>query len=263
MILYHFTREVYLPSIKKYGLVRGDVPISPSGGYNAVWLTTDKNSKKQAWAGGEAKTSIRITLDINEKDPNLYKWTDVIKNEGVEDWWANALNKSGSMGQNFWYIYKGIISPKKFIKIEKIKNTMIEKILLESNYYDVEDVIRKELSNISGLECDGATRIFDYALTKKKIPHKVYQGQVLKRTKKGWKIVIPLHYWIVLSDNRIVDYKARMWIDDNAPNGIFETNKEKNGFVPVELMEYLYKGQEIKLNTSKQVYDILCLSGFN
>lgn len=133
------------------------------------------------------------------------------------------------------------------------------KVVLKEN---VEQLISDELPNITNLECDGATRVFDYVLRANNIPYKVYVGQVLMRTKKGWEVVIPLHYWIVLKNGQIIDYKAQMWLDNKAPNGFFETKSTKKGiFMPKEFPQYMYKGKEIQLNTSQTVYNILVMSG--
>lgn len=127
---------------------------------------------------------------------------------------------------------------------------------------NIATVINNELPNISNLECDGATRVLDYALTKNKIPHTVYVGKVLTIAKKGWVEVIPLHYWIKLGNN-LLDFKAQMWLDSDAPNGVFSVNKEKGGFVPDDWPEYMYQGKPIELNTSETIYQILTMSGIN
>lgn len=119
--LYHFTSKYHLPGIEKEGLTRGDVPITPTGGYNAVWFTTNKIIAKNAWAGGSVvnKLEVRITVELDTTDPKLHKWTNIVKSEKVEPWWADALNISGGGSADNWYIYKGVIPPSMFKKIEQ------------------------------------------------------------------------------------------------------------------------------------------------
>jgi len=75
------------------------------------------------------------------------------------------------------------------------------------------------------LECDGLTRVLHTVLTRAHVPHKVMRGSVAVL---GTGTGIPLHYWIELSDDKIVDYRARMWLGSSAPHGIF---KEKAKFL--------------------------------
>lgn len=76
------------------------------------------------------------------------------------------------------------------------------------------------------LECDGLTRVLHYVLDQKEIPHIVYYGLISSKAGS-----MP-HYWIKLKDNRIVDYRARMWFGDQAPHGIF--NPDDQDFVTYE-----------------------------
>ena len=61
MILYHFTSLYSLPSIKQHGIVRGDVPITMMGGYNAPWFTSDAVPSSQGWTAGGSKGDLRLT----------------------------------------------------------------------------------------------------------------------------------------------------------------------------------------------------------
>ncbi|HBP6379065.1 TPA: hypothetical protein L6A07_28240 [Pseudomonas aeruginosa] len=38
---------------------------------------------------------------------------------------------------------------------------------------------------------------------------------------------IPIHFWIQLADGRVIDYRARMWLGDDAgvPHGVFKTGE--------------------------------------
>jgi len=64
------------------------------------------------------------------------------------------------------------------------------------------------------LECDGLVKVLSYVLTENKIKHQVYTGRVdcLDYCDSD---SIPLHFWIELSDKRIVDYRLRMWLADD------------------------------------------------
>ena len=120
MILYHFTSYSRIESIKKYGIVKGDVPITIMGGYNAPWFTSDRNPSSQGWTAGGDKDEIRITVEIPDGDPKLKKWTDVIKEElskienksdlKSRESWYNILNEIGGGGQDNWYIYLGVVT---------------------------------------------------------------------------------------------------------------------------------------------------------
>lgn len=127
MILYHFTDPRRIPSIKKSGIIKGDVPITVWGGFNAPWFTTDSEAGNQSWEAGTGKSDARITVEIPDGDSKLVKWTDLIseelnKLEGEEkagrQKWYNVLNEVGGGGQDNWYIYKGIVSPNWIKKID-------------------------------------------------------------------------------------------------------------------------------------------------
>lgn len=107
------------------------------------------------------------------------------------------------------------------------------------------EVIEDGAKLCTQLECDGTVKVLSYLLTENHIPHAVMIGEV---EVKGTDTGIPLHYWIELQDGFTVDYKAQMWLDENAPNGIF-----KHSSYP----DYIYKGQKINMNVSKFIFDIL------
>lgn len=70
------------------------------------------------------------------------------------------------------------------------------------------------------LECDGATRAASTLLQIANVDHEVCVG-TLEVAGAG---NIDLHWWIVLSDGRVVDYRARMWLGmgSNIPHGVFK-----------------------------------------
>lgn len=96
------------------------------------------------------------------------------------------------------------------------------------------------------LECDGFTRVANSVLIKNHIRHHVYIGTVEYKGK-----VVPLHYWIVLLDGKgtIVDYRLRMWTDDDAPHGVFSCTNEAPG--PI------YRGVHTPMSTPRFIVDIL------
>jgi len=111
--LYHFTHPERIEDIIAEGLIYGDVPTSPEGGFNAVWLTSDKNPVSQGWTQGGGKAKARLTVDIPEEnvEQSLWRWLDLAKEAKVEKWWLEILNATGGGGQRRWYVYLGIIEP--------------------------------------------------------------------------------------------------------------------------------------------------------
>lgn len=74
------------------------------------------------------------------------------------------------------------------------------------------------------LECDGLTRVISTLMQREGIPHQVCIGK-LSITKVG---MIPLHWWIVLPDGLICDYRARMWLGNlpQVPHGLFAPSQD-------------------------------------
>jgi len=105
------------------------------------------------------------------------------------------------------------------------------------------NIISQETDKIKCLECDGATRVFHYVLSKNGIKHRVMVGSV-KISNDG---IIPYHYWIELPDGNIIDYKSRMWLGESAEEGIFKPKKGR------------YIGRETKLDMNETLYQILTL----
>ena len=81
------------------------------------------------------------------------------------------------------------------------------------------------------LECDGLTRVLHTVLARHGVRHDVMTGYVkvlgTEDPKTGKSTGIPLHYWIQLADGRLMDYRARMWLDDSAPHGVFWQDRHK------------------------------------
>jgi len=97
------------------------------------------------------------------------------------------------------------------------------------------------------LECDGLTRVISYILNENKINHKTMCGFVNFCMPNESPQVISPHYWITI-DERIIDYRLRMWLGNYnyVPHGIFIKNKNID-----------YFGQPINLVMNKTIFDIL------
>lgn len=125
--LYHFTCSERLETILKpeAGLLKGDVPITPHGGYNAPWLTTDPSWTQQSWADGSPldKTGVRITVRVPEDHLQLHHWSDICETHGVDPGWRKALTHPPEGGKlmddTAWYVFHGRIPPTWFIKVEE------------------------------------------------------------------------------------------------------------------------------------------------
>lgn len=117
MILYHFTSPVNVDSILKYGINRGDVPTTPSQGFQAPWLTSNSEPAKQKWIAKTDKNKVRLTINVKKQD-RLRKWSSFAKALEMEEWWYNALDYVGGNQSDNWYIYLGRIPPSWIMKVE-------------------------------------------------------------------------------------------------------------------------------------------------
>ena len=117
--LFHFTYPERVEDIVRQGLFVTDVPTSPlNGGYRGVWLTEDPNPHAQGWTASRGlggKNGARLTVDLPHEilgpPYTLYRWLDLAKRIGVEDYWLDALNKTAGGGQEFWWVYLYDIPP--------------------------------------------------------------------------------------------------------------------------------------------------------
>lgn len=116
--LYHYTSREVLPLILREGIDRGDVPTTPTGGFNAPWLTGDTDWGEQNWTTNSAynKRAVRLMVLVSSSDPLLCKWSKVAKDHKIDNKFFKALNHGNN--SNKWFIYQGIISPKMISKIE-------------------------------------------------------------------------------------------------------------------------------------------------
>ena len=141
--LYHFTCWHHWPAIQAGGLCKGDVPITPSLGMNAVWFTTDEDPAGHGLSGGEPispkiiaaairqngrapanthwpnKRAIRITVDFPDGAEGLHHWPK----------WSAAKvappllrslerNGGGPRKAETWWLYFGTVPPADFAAVD-------------------------------------------------------------------------------------------------------------------------------------------------
>jgi hypothetical protein len=75
------------------------------------------------------------------------------------------------------------------------------------------------------VECDGSTRLIHLRLRIEGIDHTCYRGNI----QNTFKVLTPPHFWVRVGD-LIIDYKARMWIGENGPHGVFDA-EDRKGFL--------------------------------
>lgn len=87
------------------------------------------------------------------------------------------------------------------------------------------------------VECDGFTRLAHTALANAGIGHTCMLGRVVSAD--GQRRT-PIHYWIVLEDGQVIDYRARTWLGEceRVPHGIFK---------PASFKSWVYQGEPIDL----------------
>lgn len=98
----------------------------------------------------------------------------------------------------------------------------------QSKIDKINKIIDSVKPKIKFLECDGATRVMDYLLTKNGIKHTVMVG------KGSLGKVEVLHFWIEIEDMKL-DLKSKMWFGDEATEGLFKDSKVKYVGNPTEL----------------------------
>lgn len=118
--LYHFTCPTRIDSILSEGIWKGDVPITPTTGFNAPWLTENSDPGEQDWTMDGTKSQCRIEVFIPDDELHrLKKWTDVCVEYDVPIGWREILNRTGGGGEDEWYIFEGAINKNWLGEIEQ------------------------------------------------------------------------------------------------------------------------------------------------
>jgi hypothetical protein len=147
---YHFTRKTYALTVVNEGIRRGDVPITPTTGLNAVWLFSTPDPRYFTVLNStdttDAKRGVRITLKLDSQDPNLKRWTQVAHEYKVDPEHYRRQNvgeKHGSDGT--WWLYRGKIGRDKFISIGIKKDGI--RSLDYKEYNDVNAAVMSLMTN--------------------------------------------------------------------------------------------------------------------
>jgi hypothetical protein len=117
MKLFHYTSIHHLSRILEQGILwKGDIPITRTGSYgsegHAVWLTlcerasSDEHGLKNPICD---KSEIRFTIQLDEDDPRLFKWSDYAKRRGVARNFYRDLDDVGGGLSDTWWLYVGQI----------------------------------------------------------------------------------------------------------------------------------------------------------
>lgn len=134
MYLNHFTALEYLPSIVSRGLFKGDIPTSPTGAANGLWLTTASTANGHGLSAGGPysqaermaftqvhghapppnarwfnKRRIRLSVDIPTEDIALRPWREWAIENGVSRHWRRTLDRTAGGGSSTWWLYFGVI----------------------------------------------------------------------------------------------------------------------------------------------------------
>ncbi len=149
MILYHFTALEFLEGILREGLRTGDVPTAPTASTNAVWLTAARRPKEHYPASNcvpsDQQTmdqerlsrtipllrgrpadmhAVRIAVKIARSDRNLVYWPQWAHTQ-LSPEWRNSLrhpSRGGKSPERNWWLYFGVIKPKRFRGIELLSD---------------------------------------------------------------------------------------------------------------------------------------------
>ncbi|SUE95904.1 Uncharacterised protein [Ectopseudomonas mendocina] len=84
------------------------------------------------------------------------------------------------------------------------------------------------LDQLSHLECDGMTRVISHLLDENGVDHCICSGLLTDLEKlydsavPGAEHVAVTHWWVELYDGHYIDFRARMWMGDLAPHGVFQ-----------------------------------------
>jgi hypothetical protein len=158
MLLYHHTGLSRIISILAEGITRGDVPLTPTTGIVAPWLTDDPSPEGHGLSGGEQivltpalrqqikqsmrnspgvqvrgvdidtahsletedKRAVRITVKIPRGDRRLVHWPKWARKRVDPDWYR-ILDEEGGGKSDRWWIFLGVIPPSWITRIENLR----------------------------------------------------------------------------------------------------------------------------------------------
>lgn len=110
------------------------------------------------------------------------------------------------------------------------------------------------LSDTAQVECDGMTQLVSHLLKKNGVEH-VVAGGVLVDLKcindpavSREALCGVSHWWIELGFGYVVDFRARMWLGQEAPHGVF---------VPCERFEYRTERRGLFQLLAEPVLDLM------
>lgn len=108
------------------------------------------------------------------------------------------------------------------------------------------EILTRFVEDYSELDCDGATRLIQVALTDSKVQHRLMQGYVEQVSTSE---ILQPHFWVVVG-KFIIDYKLQKWMGKDAPHGVF---------LPREHEDFEYAGTEFQasLETSRLLYQVV------
>ncbi len=207
------------------------------------WEVFEKANVKQYADGGEIpplntdNPVVHPLVEIQDAIEFIEANTDYIVNEAPEkETLKGCKNQLMKYNNGGGYDDMGCMTDVEIIEFAKGKGFGI----FQNIEYD--KLIEDEVKKCEHLECDGTVRVLHHMLDNHHVPHYVFLGTLEMDSK-----IIPVHYWIGLPDGRLVDYKARMWFGNSAPNGIF---------YPKDTTA-VYVGTPIEMEVSPTVYKLL------
>ena len=166
MRLYHYTHKERLPIIQKYGIAKGDVPITPGGGYNAPWFTTGDNWSDQWWTIRTTnpndtvscafdKSEVRVVVEFEENNDKLWKWGDLAKHMGMDPDWFTILTLAGNPTKSLPEDLKNLEDPYKgMVEFARENWHVCHEVVPPSAFIDIEyrqDKYKFGLGNHSGV----------------------------------------------------------------------------------------------------------------
>jgi hypothetical protein len=106
------------------------------------------------------------------------------------------------------------------------------------------------------LECDGTTKIISYFLDENNFEHKTFIGEIIRTENNEITDSFGPHQWIEMSIGNepiIIDFKSRIWMGEDAPQGINNKNNLEN---------FYYKGEPFYIQPmTKKIMNLIQTHG--